>query len=551
MAVPCDKKNKGQWFKIFGGMGGAVLPATHSNNPAGATPLDNSNPKLSPYEIPEDKDNGNGGNGFNIRNEDGDLSIQAPTQTKGKAIQGITGINNLLKWKFIPQGDGKYIIKNLSRNGLVIENSNSVNKVGNPIIGNNQTGKPNQIWTPLKINNGDSFILKNPETGKCMDANPVGFGHGYELQECDPTKKSQRFGLNKVPAGNPFANLPRDGYFKLKQGNKCTSVNKHSARIQVKQCPQKEDPSSVWRWIPHNGYYVIENKIPLVFDNQQDRDKVANPIIGHKKHGKRNQQFRAIPVNDKQFMLWNPYYNKCIEQVGSLFELHECNKDKASQLFELEQAPKSETPQNSCPAQNSNGATNPPRHLPGVPTPPHVLPGSNNGGATNPPQNPSNGGANNNPPHYFPGVPTPPHLLPGGSNGGANRPPQNNNNPYWPGYPNVPAPGYPQFWPGFPAPPQSMPGFPSYPNNFPGFPSWPNHPMNNPYNPYNPMNNPANNPFAPTNPFNTRPKVFSKDDPNGPHSYLVDSDIYNTPNNGPIPTFTPKDGVDASDLKNF
>jgi hypothetical protein len=94
-------------------------------------------------------------------------------------------------WTFIPH-NGAYVITNSL--GFSIDNSSSTNKNGNSIIAYTQTKNGNQQWVPIRVDD-KYFLLKNPQTGKCIEETlkqKNGFSL-YKLWDCSITKKSQMF----------------------------------------------------------------------------------------------------------------------------------------------------------------------------------------------------------------------------------------------------------------------------------------------------------------------------------------------------------------------
>merc|ERR1712032_1034488 len=83
-------------------------------------------------------------------------------------------------------------------------NSGAKNRNGNPIIGYRQHGKPNQIWAPQAVN-GSTFLLRNPQTNRCMDATGLhANGRLYHLWSCSKRNRNQWFRLGN-PQPRPIA----------------------------------------------------------------------------------------------------------------------------------------------------------------------------------------------------------------------------------------------------------------------------------------------------------------------------------------------------------
>jgi hypothetical protein len=125
----------------------------------------------------------------------GGLCVEASNRNGHRLVQRTCNHENDLQWQFIPMNGG-YLVRN--RNSYVIDNSGARNRNGNAIIGYRQHGKPNQIWAPQAVN-GSTFLLRNPQTNRCMDATGRhANGRLYHLWSCSKGNKNQWFRL-----GNP------------------------------------------------------------------------------------------------------------------------------------------------------------------------------------------------------------------------------------------------------------------------------------------------------------------------------------------------------------
>merc|ERR1712032_792943 len=167
----CSNGNKNQWFRL-------------------ASPPRNN---IGTMKIPA-------GRWFNLIGPSG-LCVEASHRNGHRLVQRLCNHENDLQWQFIPMNGG-YLVRN--RNRHVIDNSASRNRNGNPIIGYRQHGKPNQIWAPQAVN-GSTFLLRNPQTNRCMDATGRhANGRLYHLWSCSKGNRNQWFRLGN-PQRRPIA----------------------------------------------------------------------------------------------------------------------------------------------------------------------------------------------------------------------------------------------------------------------------------------------------------------------------------------------------------
>merc|ERR1712032_169977 len=136
----CSNGNRNQWFRL-------------------AAPRNNIGMKIPT------------GRWFNLVGPGG-LCVEASNKNGHRLVQRTCNHENDLQWQFIPSNVG-YIVRN--RNAHVIDNSGARNRNGNP------------------------FLLRNPQTNRCMDATG-GHANGrlYHLWSCSNGNKNQWFRL-----GNP------------------------------------------------------------------------------------------------------------------------------------------------------------------------------------------------------------------------------------------------------------------------------------------------------------------------------------------------------------
>jgi len=166
----CSNGNKNQWFRLQ-----AWKP--RPNNWLAGT-----------MKIPS-------GRWFNLVGPGG-LCVEFTRSKSLRLVQRPCNYEADLQWQFIPRRNG-YIIRN-RQYGYVLDNERSKNRNGNPIIGFRNHGKPNQIWAPLAVN-GNTFLLRNPQTNRCMDATGShANGRLYHLWSCSKGNKNQWFRI-----GNP------------------------------------------------------------------------------------------------------------------------------------------------------------------------------------------------------------------------------------------------------------------------------------------------------------------------------------------------------------
>jgi len=164
----CSNGNKNQWFRL--------MNPRKNNNLAGT------------MKIPS-------GRWFNLVGPSG-LCVEYSRRKDMRLVQRPCNHENDLQWQFIRRSNG-YIIRN-RQHGYVIDNSGAKNRNGNPIIGYRLHGKPNQIWAPQSVN-GSTFLLRNPQTNRCMDATGLhGNGRLYHLWSCSKGNRNQWFRI-----GNP------------------------------------------------------------------------------------------------------------------------------------------------------------------------------------------------------------------------------------------------------------------------------------------------------------------------------------------------------------
>jgi hypothetical protein len=127
---------------------------------------------------------------YNINTINGNC-ISASNSSFQKLISLQCSPVDLMKWEFIPYNGG-YIIK--SKSGLVFDNSNSLNVENNPIVGNTMSKNNNQIWIPMKLENG-SMIFKNPESNKCLGL----VANMLNLITCNNLDQNQMFKIVRAP----------------------------------------------------------------------------------------------------------------------------------------------------------------------------------------------------------------------------------------------------------------------------------------------------------------------------------------------------------------
>merc|ERR1712032_1521655 len=136
----CNARNKNQWFTIMAPNRRPVRPT----RPVRRMP----------------------NNYLHLRGPRG-LCVGATRKNGARLFQGHCRYNSQFLWRFYPVRN-QYLL--INRGGLVMDNSGSRNRNGNPVIGYRRHNKGNQLWVPQFVG-GNRFILRNPQTNSSNDNN--------------------------------------------------------------------------------------------------------------------------------------------------------------------------------------------------------------------------------------------------------------------------------------------------------------------------------------------------------------------------------------------